>query len=91
MDPWHDCPPCPKCGLKLGTPIEQGGRAYRDEDLFCPACGDGWVGTPPEVAQAKRAWTAWEAEQERQEAAYAEERKRELDRRKYERLMKGGW
>jgi hypothetical protein len=69
MKPWHDCPKCPHCGGTVAMPI----RAARDgwnhradvekDNLACPACGSGWVGTPEEVAQAERAQLAWEAKE----------------------------
>lgn len=30
------------------------------EQRWCPACGAGWYGTDAEVAQAERAWQAYE-------------------------------
>lgn len=67
IDPARDCPPCPKCGCDLGTPIAEDTMVYRwdgpaDATLFCPACGTGWVGTAEHLAQAWASWRAYEQE-----------------------------
>jgi hypothetical protein len=62
--PWTDCPRCPNCKHAEGIPRERADwnhRAGGADNLACPACGWGWVGTAEEVAQAKRAQDAWEA------------------------------
>ncbi len=90
MKPWHDCPKCPHCGCSVGIPKrawDWNHRADPGDDLACPACGGGWVGTPEDVAQAERAQTAWEAEKMR-DAARA---KAAEDRARYERAMRGEW
>ena len=65
-DPARDCPPCPECGLEVGTPIKDAEVQRWDGDqratLFCPACGHGWVGTPEDVERAVKSWRAYEAE-----------------------------
>lgn len=60
----YDCPPCPKgCG-NIGTPSRETeqGRWYGPDAsrLWCPCCGAGWYGTDVELAQAERAWQAYE-------------------------------
>ena len=66
----RDCPECPECKAKLGTPAHQDcgvekGRWNGPENatLWCPSCGCGWVGTYAEVEQAWAAWRAYEASQ----------------------------
>lgn len=63
--PEYDCPKCPGCGDALGTPLirNEVERWYGPlrANLFCPACGTGWVGTEAEMAPANRAQDAWEA------------------------------
>lgn len=64
LKPWHDCPPCPSCGTKVGCPArhEERGRWSGPDtaNLFCPACGVGWVGSGPEVLQAELAREIWD-------------------------------
>jgi hypothetical protein len=61
---WHDCPACPNCSAAVGCPAarEERGRWYgpADSNLFCPACGTAWLGSPVEMAQALRAQDAWD-------------------------------
>lgn len=66
--PWHDCPPCPKCGLHGVTKHLYFGRMAPSQ-LACAGCGVIWDCTPEERAQAERADAAWEREQEIQAAA----------------------
>ena len=66
VDPARDCPVCPECYLALGTPIVAAEVERWDgpdnATLYCPSCGEGWVGTEAEVQQAEKAWAAYEAE-----------------------------
>ena len=64
LKPWHDCPACPSCSARVGCPArnEEPGRwnGPPDSNLFCPACGTGWVGTGEELGQAEFSYRAWE-------------------------------
>ena len=60
-----DCPACPKCGLRCGTPVEQSPRQdihMHDptHNLFCPACGHSWAADVNALRQGWVAWAAWE-------------------------------
>ena len=69
-DPARDCPACPSCGLEMGTPILPARTGVErwdgpeDADLWCPSCGTGWKGTVEDLAQAMKAWIAYEKEME---------------------------
>lgn len=66
VDPARDCPPCPRCGMAVGTPIKESEQDRWDgppsATLFCPACGAGWVGSAAQLEQARKSWAAYEAE-----------------------------
>lgn len=66
--PETDCPPCPSCGLELGTPIKEAEverwRGPPSATLFCPACGAGWVGNEADLARARASWAAYEKQVE---------------------------
>lgn len=66
VKPWHDCPPCPDCGLNCSVParVDRHHSGPAESTLKCPACGLGWVGSAEDVAQAERAQAAWEQQQE---------------------------
>lgn len=60
-------PPCPACGLPLGTPVNvecgvEPGRFHGPENsnLCCPSCGTGWRGGDIELADAWRAFVEFE-------------------------------
>ncbi len=60
-----DGPDCPGCKAPLGTPIAEA-EVERwdgpgDANLFCPACGTGWVGSVADVTRAVAAWLSYEA------------------------------
>jgi hypothetical protein len=65
IDPARDCPQCPSCKLALGTPIVSAEierwNGPSKATLFCPSCGEGWIGTTAELAQAEASWAAWTA------------------------------
>jgi hypothetical protein len=53
-----DCPTCPLCGSRTGI-----GHLQHMSDrkmLRCAACGNDWIGTEEQVAQAERADASWE-------------------------------
>lgn len=88
----QDLPECPECGCP-SVPSE---KAMRGDErpagkLGCLGCGITWAGTAEQLAKAGRAEAAWERHQEKEEKTAAAERKSELDRRKWERLVRGGW
>lgn len=58
--PWHDCPPCEKCGLAVCV-LGDGGGVH----LHCPSCGHRWHGTEAEREQARKADEAWRKQEER--------------------------
>jgi hypothetical protein len=63
-----EAPKYPKCDAKRGTPLNEecGGRRFSgpaDSNLRCPRCGDGWVGSDEDVANAWRAFVEFEATQ----------------------------
>lgn len=71
MKPYLDCPRCPHCGLSVSVPrraADWNHRAKPQDRIVCTACGNGWVGSEDDVAQAERAHLAWE-EKERRETA----------------------
>lgn len=67
MAPEHDCPACPACKSEVGTPIrDHAGDLTTDRwcgpgdaTCWCPACGCGWVASPAELTQARRALAAY--------------------------------
>ena len=67
IKPWHDCPPCQKCGAHVATPQAVSGRHGVITDpsaLYCPACGADWIEPfPMRVAQAWWSHGAYEATQ----------------------------
>ena len=94
--PWHDCPPCASCGAFVAVPVrEADARFYPPKEgvanLFCPACGVGFVGFPGQVAQAERAQAAWDAECEREAEALQNARRERLEAEKVARLAEGRW
>jgi hypothetical protein len=60
IQPYHRCPKCPKCRPEAYNYVPDAPKV----NLVCAACGDGWLGTADELAQAARA-----------DAAYAKARK----------------
>lgn len=54
-----DCPTCPYCGSPCGLGNLHHGMGERV--LRCAACGQDWLGTADQVAQALRADSAWES------------------------------
>ena len=62
--PWHETPACPVESCRCpSAPIREAHNGHggpEGSSLFCVGCGDGWVGTAEEVAQAERAQAAWE-------------------------------
>lgn len=68
------CPPCPRCGLPVGSPFADAAgaawcqlarpHALRAEDprvnAYCPACGHAWVASADEHARAVRALAAYQ-------------------------------
>lgn len=62
FQPYHRCPKCPKCGGPgVTVPYAPRPECYSaPTNLVCCACGDGWIGTPKEVAQARRADAAYD-------------------------------
>jgi hypothetical protein len=87
VDPARDCPPCPACRMPCGsTNGETDGVS-----LECLACGESWRGTADELAQARRADAAYEAQLQAEEIAAAEQaslpaKLREVNRRMLEQL-----
>lgn len=59
--PWSDCPTCPACSMPCGSE-KRGAELYGRRGLACCACGHFWKGSKDEVAQARAADAAWEAE-----------------------------
>lgn len=52
MRPWQDGPKCPHCGSRTSVPQrgwDWNHRAKPGDNLACPACGGGWVGTDAEI------------------------------------------
>lgn len=63
-DPATDCPACPACSLNVATPTHASEHHVPEgHTLYCPACGGTWVGTEADVAQAEKAWQAYDAKQ----------------------------
>lgn len=62
LKPWHDCPACPGCSGRVGCParFEERWDGPDNANLYCPACGIGWLGAPEDVAQAERSRRAWD-------------------------------
>lgn len=59
---WADVPRHPGCGGP-GVPRAAAAwnhRAKPGDTLVCPECGDGWIGTPEDVAKAEAAQAAWD-------------------------------
>jgi hypothetical protein len=87
VDPARDCPPCPACSMPCGST-----NGETDGDfLECLACGESWRGTADELAQARRADAAYEAQLQAEEVAAAHEaslpaKLREVNRRMLEQL-----
>ncbi len=69
-EPWTDCPRCPKCRMPCGSAKHARERygfdPNRPKALACLACGECWTGTDEEVAQARAADDAWDAELKRE-------------------------
>lgn len=58
-----DCPMCPECGRMAVEPAHSAAYAVdRTHTLRCSACGFSWRGLVGEVARAKRAQEAWDAQ-----------------------------
>lgn len=94
MKPWHDCPKCPHCGDRTGVPRrgwDWNHRAKPGDNLACPACGGGWVGTPEEVAQAERALVAWEKLKADEERRMRRVLRDDVARAKMARAKEGRW
>lgn len=65
-------PPCASCSLPLATPIVlaevERWDGPSDANLFCPSCGNGWVGDAVALKAAEASWLDYERETAEQEA-----------------------
>ena len=83
-------PSCPGCGDEgIATPVRVDGEPMpsngvdgpEDANLWCPACGHGWIASADDYALALRAWRKYERETVAREKTEAEKSKAAREQR----------